>query len=66
MAWITCFVVTIVVSAVTTPRAASELRGLTYALTPRVAEAARPWHQRPEVLAVIVLVLVIALNIIFR
>jgi SSS family solute:Na+ symporter len=66
VAWSACFVVTIVVSAVTAPRAASELRGLTYALTPRVAEEARPWHERPEVLAVIVLVLVIALNIIFR
>ena len=65
VAWVTCFVVTIVVSLATRPRAEDELRGLVYSLThkPRGDELA--WYARPWVLAVIVLVLTAALNLAF-
>jgi solute:Na+ symporter, SSS family len=65
VAWTTCFVVTIVVSLLTTPRPAEELKGLVYSLTPKVTEAHVPWIQRPLTLAGIVLTLALVLNIVF-
>jgi SSS family solute:Na+ symporter len=65
VAWVTCFVVTIVVSLATRPRPAEELTGLVYGLTPKPSEAGQKWYKRPEVLAVFVLTLTLALNIIF-
>jgi SSS family solute:Na+ symporter len=65
VAWLTCFVVTIVVSLATRPRPAEELTGLVYGLTPKPNEAGQKWYKRPEVLAVFVLTLTLALNIIF-
>jgi SSS family solute:Na+ symporter len=65
-AWITCFVVTVVVSVLTTPRHESALQGLVYSLTPHPSDARRPWYDRPGTLAVIVLALMILLNLLFR
>src|SRR3954469_8921241 len=65
VAWTTCFVVTIIVSMVSRPRAASELTGLVYSLTPRPSDQALRWYQRPWVLATVVLVLTGALNLAF-
>jgi SSS family solute:Na+ symporter len=71
----TAFVVDIVVSVVVTqmtrPKPAAELAGLVYSETPKEQrtdpDAARlPWYQSPTKLAGISLVLVIALNLIFR
>ncbi|MDQ6738189.1 MAG: sodium:solute symporter family protein [Gemmatimonadota bacterium] len=64
-AWVTCFVVTIVVSAMTKPRAESELHGLVYSLTPRASDSAATWIQRPAVLATIILMMTLGLNLIF-
>jgi SSS family solute:Na+ symporter len=64
-AWVTCFVVTIVVSLVTRPRPAEELKGLVYSMTPRPSDRDLPWLKRPATLAVAVLVLTIALNFVF-
>ncbi|MGI8818463.1 MAG: sodium:solute symporter family protein [Gemmatimonadales bacterium] len=64
-AWSTCFVVTILVSLATRPRPAEELRGLVYALTPRVTDKGLPWIRRPWVLAAAVLGLTVALNFVF-
>jgi solute:Na+ symporter, SSS family len=64
-AWTTCFVVTILISLVTKPRAESELRGLVYSLTERLSSAAEPWWKRPAVLAVVVLALTLLLNLVF-
>ena len=64
-AWGSCFVVTILVSAVTTPKPAHELRNLVYGMTDMPSEANLPWHQRPLMLAGIVSVILIGLNIIF-
>jgi SSS family solute:Na+ symporter len=65
VAWTTCFVVTILVSLATRPRAPDELRGLVYSLTPRPSDRALPWFRRPWTLAVIVLGLTLALNLVF-
>ena len=64
-AWSACFVITILVSTFTNPRAESELSGLVYSLTARAKEDDVPWYQRPAILAVIILVAAVILNIIF-
>jgi SSS family solute:Na+ symporter len=64
-AWVTCFVVTILVSLATRPRPDEELRGLVYSLTPRLSEGDVVWYERPTVLGAIVLAIALLLNIIF-
>jgi SSS family solute:Na+ symporter len=65
-AWSACFAVTIVVSLATTRRRTDdELRGLVYALTPRVVDTGLPWYKRPAALGILVLGLTLALNVIF-
>lgn len=64
-AWVTCFVVTILVSMVTRPREDEELKGLVYALTDRPHDLDLAWYQRPQFMAVVVLVCVLALNLVF-
>jgi SSS family solute:Na+ symporter len=64
-AWWTCFLVTIVVSLMTRPRPPEELRGLVYSLTPRPDDEALPWHAKPATLAIAVLALTAALNLVF-
>ena len=66
VAWTTCFVVSIVVSLVTQPRPESELTGLVYSLTPKPKDRELPWIKRPASLALIVVVLIVGLNLIFR
>jgi SSS family solute:Na+ symporter len=65
VAWVTCFVVTIVVSLATRPRDPEELRGLVYSLTPRPSDQALSWIARPWVLAAVVLALTLVLNLVF-
>jgi SSS family solute:Na+ symporter len=66
-AFVTCAVVTVLVSLVTRPRPATELHGLVYSLTPRAGGGDRllPWYERPTVLAVVVLTATLILNIVF-
>ncbi len=64
-AWTTCMVVTIIISLVTRPRPAEELRGLVYALTPRQTDTEPSFWRRPVTLGVIVLVMTLALNFVF-
>jgi solute:Na+ symporter, SSS family len=64
-AWTTCFVVTIVVSLLTKPRPAEELRGLVYSLTERPKDEGEPWYRRPGPLALVVLAMTLVLNLIF-
>jgi len=64
-AWVTCFVVTIVVSLATKPRPDEELRGLVYSLTPKPEDGTVAWYQRPVILAAIVLTIALLLNVIF-
>ena len=64
-AWVTCFVVTIIVSLMTRPRPDDELRGLVYSLTPKPSEGDVVWYERPTIIAVFVLAIALLLNIIF-
>jgi solute:Na+ symporter, SSS family len=64
-AWSTCFLITIVVSLLTSPKPETELRGLVYGLTDLPHDAAEPWYRRPGPLAVVVLVALVILNVIF-
>jgi SSS family solute:Na+ symporter len=64
-AWTTCLAVTVVVSLLTRPRPDHELRGLVYSLTERPRDAGEPWYRRPAVLAVVVLAITLALNVVF-
>jgi SSS family solute:Na+ symporter len=65
-AWTACFVMTIVISLLTTQRKSDEdLKGLVYALTPRPKEGHLPWYSRPAFLAIVVGIMTVALNIIF-
>jgi SSS family solute:Na+ symporter len=66
VAWTTCFLVTIIVSVVTRPRPDSELGGLVYSLTEKPKDRDLPWSKRPASLALIVIVLIVGLNLIFR
>ena len=65
VAWTTCFVVTIIVSLVTRPRAPEELRGLVYSLTPRAEGRATCRGSSGPGPGVVVLVLTWSLNLIF-
>jgi SSS family solute:Na+ symporter len=65
VAWTSCFLVTIVVSLMTRPREETELTGLVYSLTPRPKDLPLRWIERPASLALIVIVLIVALNLIF-
>ena len=50
----------------TQPRPESELEGLVYSLTPKPKDRDLPWIKRPASLALIVIVLIVGLNLIFR
>ncbi|MGH9823326.1 MAG: sodium:solute symporter family transporter, partial [Blastocatellia bacterium] len=64
-AWSTCFAVTIIISVLTKPRAAGELKGLVYSLTEKPQESHLEWYKRPWALGVLVLALTVALNFVF-
>jgi solute:Na+ symporter, SSS family len=64
-AFMVCMIVTLVVSKLTKPREERELVGLVYSLTPKPEEKHLPWWKRPVTLAVVVLAMAVALNLIF-
>ena len=64
-AWLTDFVVTIILSYLTPPRDEKELVGLVYGLTPKAGWAHVKFFRRPEVLGSLVLIITVVLNIIF-
>ncbi|GAA2735120.1 sodium:solute symporter family protein [Pedococcus aerophilus] len=69
-AFVVDIVVSVVVSMVTQPKPASELKGLVYSETPKEdlvdpEEASQPWYQRTMPLAGIALLMVIVLNFAF-
>jgi len=65
-AWTTCFVATIVISLATRQRKSEQdLKGLVYALTPRLKDRDLPWHKQPATLALLVLAMTVVLNVIF-
>jgi SSS family solute:Na+ symporter len=65
-AWTACFVATIVISLVTARKKSdTDLKGLVYALTPRLRDRELPWYKQPATLGVLVLGLTVILNVIF-
>ncbi len=65
VAFIVCFIVTILVSLVTKRKPESELGGLVYSLTPRERDRAKVWYKNPLWLGVLVLIVTTIFNIIF-
>lgn len=65
VSWVICFVITIVVSFFTKPKPIEELDGLVWGTGPKPDGIAVPWHKNPKILAVIVLILTLACNLIF-
>src|SRR5258706_10773236 len=65
-AWSACFVATIAISLATKRnKSDDELKGLVYALTPRLTDHDIVWYKRPATLAVLVIGLTLVLNVIF-
>jgi solute:Na+ symporter, SSS family len=64
-AWTACFVVTIVVSLATRPRADHLMRGLVWSLTERHPEPGVVWYKRPGTLALVALGASLLLNVLF-
>lgn len=65
-AWTVCFLATIVISLVTRSKKTDEdLRGLVYALTPRLRGEQGAWYTRPATLGIVVLAASALLNLIF-
>ena len=65
-AWSACFVATIVISLLTgRNKSDDDLKGLVYALTPRLTDRDLPWYTRPATLGVVVLGLTLVLNLLF-
>jgi SSS family solute:Na+ symporter len=65
IAFIVCFIVTVLVSLVTPRKPDDELRGLVYSLTPRQRDPAKVWYKNPLWLGIMVLIATLILNIIF-
>jgi SSS family solute:Na+ symporter len=57
--------VTVVVSLMTEPAPESELVGLVYSLTPKPLDTHLAWYQKPAMLAIAVLAMLVALNLVF-
>lgn len=60
------FVLTVIISLFTKPRKEEELVGLVYSLTPKPAEHHMAWWSRPTSIAAVLIVMLVALNLIFR
>ena len=65
-AFSTNFVVTIIISLMGKPKPEAELVGLVHSLTPRPEMGHLPFWKRPEALAILLIVMVVSLNLIFR
>ena len=65
IAWGICVVVTVTVSLFTKRKPEQELKGLVYGLTQKVEAAEVVWYKRPAVLAVAVLLIFFAFQVIF-
>ena len=65
-AWTACFVVTILMSLVTTAPDEKKVVGLVYSLTPKPEEEPTAWYAKPWTIAIFVIVVTVILNIVFR
>lgn len=65
IAFIVCFVMTVLISLFTKPKPKEQLVGLVYSLTPKHQELGRVWYKNPLWLGLIVLAITLVFNIIF-
>jgi len=65
IAFVSCFIMTTVISLFTRPKPEGELTGLVYSLTPRQRDETRVWYKNPVWLGIIVLFITLIFNIIF-
>ncbi|MGB6875772.1 MAG: sodium:solute symporter family protein [Candidatus Acidiferrales bacterium] len=65
-AWTTCFVLTLLISFFTKPRAESELQGLVYSLTEKQSYGHLAILRRPVTLAIVVIAIAVVLDVVFR
>lgn len=65
IAWIVCFVVTILVSFFTKPKPIEELEGLVWGTGPKMALEKIVWYKNPLVIGIAVLVMTLAFNVAF-
>lgn len=65
IAFVVCFVITVIISLFTEPKEEKSLIGLVYSLTPKQKDAAKVWYKNPLILGLIILAVTITLNIIF-
>ncbi|MBA2250010.1 MAG: sodium:solute symporter family protein [Chitinophagaceae bacterium] len=65
VAFVVCFIVTVIISMLTTPKPEEQLRGLVYSLTPKQYEKTKVWYRNPLWLGILVLIATLILNIIF-
>jgi solute:Na+ symporter, SSS family len=65
IAFLICFLVTVLISLFTKAKPESSLVGLVYSLTPKQHDRAKAWYKNPLVLGIIVLAVTLVLNIIF-
>ena len=65
-AWTVCFVATIAISWLTRQKKSDDdLKGLVWALTPKIKEHGLPWWKTPEGLGALVLAMAVVLNAVF-
>lgn len=65
IAFIFCFLCTVIISLFTKPKPDNELVGLVYSLTPKQNDGAKVWYKNPLWLGAIILVAMFILNVIF-
>ena len=65
VAWIFCFIITILISLITKPREDKELVGLVYSLTEKPKETETAFYKRPVPLAIAMIIAGLILNLIF-
>ena len=65
IAFIVCFLVTVVVSLFTIRKPEDELKGLVYSLTPQQKDKEKIWYKNPLWMGVAVLIMTLIFNIIF-
>lgn len=65
IAFLVCFIITMLISLLTRPKKDEDLVGLVYSLTPRQKDVAKVWYKNPLWLGMAVLAVTIVFNIIF-
>ena len=64
IAFIVCFIMTLLISSFTQRKPDNELVGLVYSLTPKTKDSIKVWYKNPLWLGVLVLIITLVLNII--